>query len=391
MDIPTANISSPEKNSVRRPVFILVAVVIVAAASIAGWKYWLAYQTRLANERNEQFLKNLESIDTEYHRMGDFDGSIAELEKLNSQVSTLRGTSRDYATIKVQLRLAANYIARNNPGDKEKAMEIYRSLVGDESLSNGSRAIALAEMASVAHWINGAESVRGLIFAQPPYDQILKDQNGDIHLAIEKLYEMSDKLYPNALSKLQMALMLTVHLVNMPAMTKEEKAAMAEKIYQYIQDGDALLASGAIPYENGYLTHMQYCRAMSLGALYRVMPERVTTDMVEEGFKRTLELAEDNPKDFYPRSIAVTARINYASFIQVTATSSQARVKDITELMSIYSPGSVTDPDFRFTNMYLMAVAERPESDFFKGRARLLAGNQPNFKAYLEALGWKFN
>ncbi|MBY0294012.1 tetratricopeptide repeat protein, partial [Patescibacteria group bacterium] len=178
-----------------------LAVFVLLLAVAAVW-----YGSKIYNGRmNEgKLAQEYNLVDQKYHRAGDFNEAIPALEKVAEDARLLPGgNNREKYLVNTELRLAANYIGRNQPGDREKAIEIYRSVISDNTLSPKSHAIALAEMASLVHWISGAETVKDLIFNQAPYDAILKDQGGDVHMAIEKLYEMSDDLYPNALSKFQ--------------------------------------------------------------------------------------------------------------------------------------------------------------------------------------------
>ncbi len=361
---------------------VLLLVVVLGGG---GYFYW---KTQQQNVVQQAFWTEYQEVTTNLHRSGKNDEAIAALQEFLNKEKPFDIAQQKSIDSRLRMRLAANYIARNSPGDYQEAMKLYNSVINDETYDPVHRAIAMGEMASVTHWISGPEEVRKIVFSEAPYADVLVQRGGDIHAAISRLYEMSNEIHPNALANFQIALMQAIHLVNMPEMSFSEKESQAKAILTLIREADTIV--GEFPYEKSYLAHMYLCRSMSLSVVGRILDKEVSVQEVEQSFAKAQSIAAEGADDFYARSVGITNRLYYAQYLNNNkARFPEPRTAELRQQLSGYTAQAATNPEYRIINAYLAGVANRSDSDFFKNSMKSLAKEAPSFGEYLTALGWK--
>ena len=363
---------------------------VAVAAVILGGIY--LYYSGFAKSVKQEFAKKYFAIDDGAHARGDYSVSIPGYEQLLVEVKGLPDSDLEYKKTReaqIKMKLAADLLARLEPGDRERAVGLYRSVFEDENALPSSRAIAINELTFLAHHYFGHQLIHSLFMEEPYKTMLERDAGGDMNKAMILLYEKSIDIFPNSHAYYQIALMQGVPLLNNRTLSEEEREAEARKIKELVEKGDALL--GKIVYEPSYEAHIQLCRAMSLGIVQSIVGG-VGLDKVDAGYKTAIAVAQSAKGDVFAQGSGIISRLIYSVFLVKNA---EALGKTKTELeiaqqLTVFG-NKETMALYPWIRNYLNVVWLRPDTDYMKTHVRKLVLLSPELKEYLTSTtNWTF-
>ena len=336
---------------------------------------WFLYNSKNPSQRTEKFVKQYLAV-KDIHHQGKYDESIEGFKKV------LYSAPDKPSEAKARYHLAFDLFVRNQGTDRVDAVRIYKEMIKDPDMPIHYKAAAMNEMAFLRDLSSDDGFFINNVLNEEPYLSFYKE-TGSVHGAMIKIYELSDSMYPTALAKFQIGLMLANGMVQgnpmVHGMTQEEAA---KKIQQLIKEADPLI--NAVPYEQAKLAHMYMCRAMALGLSQRVL-KNFDTPVVEEAYLKAISVADAGYDDFHSRGVALVTRFYYAVFLHTRF--GAAREKDIVSLLKNFERAE-TIPEYKLFTEYLKEAKDRPADNFLKVKIFDLAKVSPEFRSYLLQIGW---
>lgn len=357
-----------------------IAGALVLVGLVASMYYYYEYTVRTESEAGQaRFKADYDAFEVPHHA-GDVNASIPLARQLLNDAPTLAWEAQ------TKLLLAYDLFVRNNGEDRKEAYVVYKSVVADEDVPPRLRALALADMTYNIQMSSDKTLATALLFNDPPYSEVLAQANGDVSVALRRMYEWSDSVYPNAFAKIQVALIDGQQLVNNKAVPGLMREETAELIQRNIQDADPLL--NAVRYEKGRLAQLYLSRAVALWMSSRVL-QNVSEGDLKIAFDTAFRVANEGG-GVHGKLTANTARL--FSIITVYAGAGQDKEYELRESLKAWAADISSDasPAQGLTLAHLGSVAKRPPDDFIRKQIVGLAGFSSEFKALLQKSGWTF-
>jgi hypothetical protein len=364
-------IENPHKNLELSKLLILGGSIVVVIG--VGYYFFYKPQGSKISDSSAFVVTPVETLKA--HESGNRDEAVANLKRELPLATDVSAKAQN------RLLLAANLLVRNEGDDRVEGYRIYKQMATDPNMPAKYQALALAEMAFSMDWIGDHDALMNFVFNEAPYDQILKDSNHDMHLAMIRVYEMSDRLYPNTIAKTQIGFMYAVRLINgmnIPGKSVEESAQIIQK---YVRAGEPLLSD--FPYRNSYLSHLSLCKAMAMGISNRIL-KNLSWDEIDATYKNAIDIAAARPDDVFSRGAEEAARLMYAT--SLNSRFGEEKKSEVLELLKIFSESDINKS--LQTVEYLKGVKNRPDTDFAKKQILALAQISTDLRSFMQKMGW---
>lgn len=351
---------------------------VLLILGIALGVYYYRYTMQVAAEaQRAQFKVAYEAFEAPHHA-GNVDESIPIARQL-----ILDAPSPSWEA-KAKILLAYDLFVRNQGEDRKEAYAIYKAAASNENVTPLFRALALADMAFTIQMSGDESLARIYIFNDLPYSQLLTDAGGNVNIALRRVYELSDSMYPNAFAKIQIALLYGQQLTSGEIMTEPMREETAQLIQKSLKDADPLLVG--FPYEGGKMAQLYLSRAVALWTSSSVL-HNVGLDELQAAQNKVIKTANE-AGDVHGKMVANLARL-FSAIVLYTETG-VTREDELREMLKSLALEVTSATDFsRDSTMgYLGGIAQRPESNVIKKQIAALAGISPEFKVLLQQSGW---
>ncbi len=371
---------------------ILIAA-IAAILILAGFIFVDRFQ-------KAQRVKRLEKKAGEagvLHKSGEFEKAITALEGALEDAEE----SDTLKQARIRAIIAFDKYFKGSPEQKIEAVNDLKAMIEDTSFSTHLRSQLMNGLVDLITATNDEDFARNVIFTGDPYQNILKNANGDIPTAIRLLYERSIEINPNSVAYLWNAYWYVQQLIRNQNLSQEQRTRYLGAAKEKLAEGGALIvrdvaiaeATTFIPKKSRAIRPYFY-QASVAGAL--AILNEYDAKSAEELFKQTLALHKDEDlADFAVFDSYLRVRFQYAAVLASIA--GKSRQSDIRELLKpmakLAEPeGSKYPFKFKLLNEYQQSLKKDPARIRFIDYREviLLAGLDPDFKAVMEKIGWKF-
>ena len=302
-----------------RVVLILILLLLVILVSVA---YLVKKQKILPpdveeNQRFEKALKHLNSLDKK-----EISKAIPKLEKIIQSPTSLEKEA--YAKILLSL---SHLLTR----DSIKAVELLKEVSINENYPKVWRAIAVQHLSELVDNYN-ENFIKTYIFIGQPFESFYKEENPA--LAMRKLDEWSDKLFPTVVPNYRVAHWYAEQLTQnklSPYLSDDERKIYLSELSQRLERADKIFAD--VPMESwdkDRLLLSYFLKARTLGKLYLLFPaETKKFGDAENFFKKAVEV---HAATYLPQKLWFAPLFYYAAFLSEIA--GDSRTEEIKSLLT---------------------------------------------------------
>jgi hypothetical protein len=288
----------------------------------------------------------------------------------------------------------------NRNGEYATGIPILKEIVANESLSSKLRVEALITM--VGPYYNGRlQEPLELIFADDAslYKEALGTGNAndpdDLQIALRRLLERGDSLYPMSYIKYSIALWYSGQLIDNNALTKEERDSYQLALLELLAEGNGLrdIEIRSNDFRSPNLIYDLYFVAQNFKFYNLTILARLDKSYVGsvESAWNTLMSEYDRIQDLSTAQKLVQSytRFYYAAFLADIYGSAKQE-----EIISVMSPIALGIGDFANSNQFLLPFFEkeltRPQVERGHNEKFILAvaSLDVDFKNLLESKGW---
>lgn len=355
--------------------FFFLTILLIGLGIGAFW-YYLNYKQSLQRQYKKNDLRTAATLG----RQGKFDESIAMFEEATRKIP-----SNELMNIEARFGLGLNLFFRNLNDDRVKAVDIYKKIIADVSISPPLRALAIGKLLDFYNGTGDKGFAKEVIFAGPPLGQFL--ENGDIPLAARRAYEFAESLYPISLHEFRIANWYASELLLHKFQTVKDQEALITGLKLWIEKAEtnipAFLNPSYIGYPNypkstiGYLYEME---GRNLYALATFSDKNYAPS--ETAFKRALDILATND-DVHAYNVGLYTRVHYADML--VRVYGENRKTDILNLLQ-----PIITPPLPFRNYSLSFFEEvtnklrDPQISIFKTKLTRISNLIPEFRQFLE-------
>lgn len=349
----------------------IIAVLLILVVSGLGGVYF--YYSKTLKERNTEKFNAAYGEAKLLHRRGEYDMAIAKFNE------AIRYAPTGALQARVKLRIASGMLHGSDMSAYERAVQLYKEIINDQTLPSSIRAGAMNEMAFVFDRTKDAEFVARTVFNEEPYRMYFRESQTGIYGAVRKIYEQSDLLYPTAFAKLQIAAKYAIPLLNRqtePHLTASQTAGLINKNLD-----NAVPLMQSLPYDVSTVAYMQLLRATALKAVEPIREDVAVKD-VEAAYQEAI-VAAGASSDADSKYTLILARLFYA--MTLADKFGESRTEDISNLISSLIREEVS---FQHLTAYLRYFATASPDDFRKRSLLKISEISPEFRDLLSELGW---
>lgn len=366
---------------------IFIIAIILLFFIIVGIYYF--FFTKKTFEQNREEIIRLMTEGDNYSQTADKIEKLLDKKKFEN--------SDQEANFKILL--AASYINNSDNPKIREGINILKSLAIDSNYSNKWRAVALDRLAVYGNDID-FKLAKKYIFNDGPFKHLIKENR--LGIAIRRLYEWSDSLFPMVNPNYQIAHWYTVQLIE----DKENKNLSQDKYKEYLLLAEERRRKGETIFKQTPLQLWDWERLVLiyqlhgkvLGKLY-LLKEYNYKKEAEESFNKAIEVYKDK---FQITSLPIpAAKISapslkrilpstvfyYAAFLAETGgESKKENIKIILE--SIYDPELIKFSKFNFYKFLQNEKNSNHDKHYHKREILLVAQIDSRFKDLLKQFGW---
>jgi hypothetical protein len=324
----------------------LISTILIIVAGV------FYYYNQPTTEPNKEFIKVVSAYGSMTVDNVDFAKYAREFEQyLNKDISV-----PEEGRAKIHLSNAINEI------DHERATLLLKEVALDTKYPDHIRSLAINWIVNDYELDSDRAFFRKTVFTGEPFGGFLA--SGDIELAMRRLNEYSFELTPNAIAGYRVAKWYAAELYKNPQLSAEDKQQLADKMSDWLEKADALLAAhqnAALPQRVGL--------AYELKARIRHLSARTDEDlkMAEESFQKALEVLWREPRTVFQVVYGARALLYYSSFL-LRNEGGENKIKNIqSKLDGLFNYLAVVpEPrqrNVRFIN-FLIAARDSTEDDY---------------------------
>jgi len=361
--------------------FVLSFAFLLLGTVFVVWKFDIVTQIdrkirasqelRTATRASRYVLNTLEP--------SEIKKAIPELEKIleNPTSPEIEAASR------VLLGLAYIY---GSDRDAVTGIEILKDVAVRNNYPKVQRAIAVQYIAEVAGSYP-EDFAKQHVFVGQPFESFYK--NGNFSVALRKLDEWADELFPIAVPNYRIAHWYAEQLMRNkinPYLSQPKEKQYFAILKQRLERADALFKKVPMnSWNQDRLLRSYLLRARTLGKLYLINGGDAVKSEAEKYFQLALEV---NNKHFAPKGLGMAAPFHYAAFLAETASNNQVDIKD--KIKSLLEPiyGAPRDRNRAFFSFLEREKEDAHAGHYHRREIILLANIDPRFKALLKNLGW---
>lgn len=352
-------------NHTRKKVVIAIVSIVAVAVVVGAYVLFRAYYTPMPAYSNRYDAAKIGFI------AGNYDEAITNFADLvrTAPNADLQGKNK--------LLLASSYLHRNQVGDEAKAMNLYKDVIGDYTVSPSVRSLALNSVALIVRRNNLA--FYQLYFPEDPYKSFIPamgTESSKISQVYLKLLQLSDTTSPNSYAEYVIAGSYYASVIGQALAadtpsTDPDLRSVALEAQKYVREGDKKSDAGT--YLHNLLLAAYLSRATAISASEGVLQTMPIAER-EEAYKKVLTFFADSLSDAEQADPGVVltlmrTRFFYADFLMRYV--GPSRDSDIRELLKPY--GTITQKNIL------------PHTDYITTDAEKLAAISPEFKAYWES------
>lgn len=341
----------------------MILTVMFIAAGYLVWSYiatpgTLPDITQFEKEANEsvRLLNN-----------NQYNEAVATTE------TTLKLAQTSEETRTAEFLHARALLGRNEAGDLEKSIALFKTIAADENTTPQRRAGAMVFLASLFFKDQERQMIRNNVFNSEPYAGYLRELADDTDLATIKILEKANVIFPTPFAYHDIATIyrLRIHKQGIQP-GNHEQISMAKEIKAAVTAMDALSATSEATSEDT-LSARQVSKALSLGTASYLIPDEISHQMVNEAYEKSLEILRVKP----------TESTHYAMTALTYTTSLQARQPEemsvrINELLSEIAVLGMNDSSIR------AAFLEAKESPFTAKQLPYLLSRNADFARFVD-------
>lgn len=365
---------------VKRATFVL-GMFLGILVLVGG--YWYIMRSGDEQERDRELL---ESFRNTYRTAESLrrEGKIEEAHQ--AYLEALEKAPARYEELDTKLGMASNLFMRNQGDDRIRAVEIHKEIITDESLPTISRSLAVVSLINLHIGTHDDEFAREVIFIDEPFESFLEE--GDISLAVRRLSEMADKLYPLSMSHFLIGAWYAEQL-RRDDLSEVQRTQYFSQLKEWTEKGESYLPESLIiGYGNHVIGYIYMLQAIDRWHIARFSDEDYS--FTEDAFKRSLQaLALEKNVDTF--GVELYVRFYYA--ILLTEAYGEERPNDIATILEpvINPPPEFQTYPFLF-NEFLEGQQYKREDDplEFKDEIIRLQEVSPEFRSFLEERGLRY-
>lgn len=369
----------------KKYIFIILIILLIFGV-VAGIYYFFTEKTF---EQNREEIIRLMTEGDNYSQTADKIEKLLnkkKFENLDQEANFL-------------ILLAASYINNSDNSRIKEGIDILKNIVTNSNYSNKWRAVALDRLAVYGNDI-GLKLSKKYIFNEGLFKPLIKEKK--LGIAIRRLYEWSDNLFPMVNPNYQIAHWYAVQLIE----NKENKNLSQDEYREYLSLAKERSKKGEIIFRQTPLWLYDWERLVLIyqihgkvaGKLYLLKGYNNKKE-VEESFKKAIEVYKDKfqitssfisvAKISSPslRRILPSTVFYYAAFL--AETDGESRKEDIkTILEPIYNSELIKLKPFNFYEFLQDEKNSNHNEHYHKREILLVAKIDSRFKDLLKQLGW---
>ncbi|OGJ54831.1 hypothetical protein A3D11_02135 [Candidatus Peribacteria bacterium RIFCSPHIGHO2_02_FULL_49_16] len=345
-------------------------LLILAALAVIGWYY--------GGVSLSPFTSNLQKA-MDFHRGQDHSAAIEDFK------AALEQAPNPEAAAQMKEMIAFNLFQRNENNDRAEAVNLFKEIIGDESLAPKVRALALADLTLLA--LSQDKTFAQQHFSEAPFDYYDSSATTlNVTRTAINMFKASDEVYPNSLAEYGIAYQYAVLSVNngLGSITPKEAAQIMQS---YIEKGDQNYPNEQYLPSNSARQYMY--RAIAMDASAYILSDNISLADREAAYK--LALSQGGPKeidDAQLRAAIMDTRFYYANFLLIHF--GESRYEDIKQILQPFELMSGGDSG---SDIYVRArfikYGKASAGSYTKNQAIKLAAISIDFKNFLLSLGWK--
>lgn len=226
---------NPKKNKIT---IIVISGVLILGLTILGFYFLSPTISENRDLKKFEDLQQSSGLIGEYHAMNSNTVDFVALgKKLNESVEKIK--QEDYSFEEGALKImAADSLSEV---DRKKGTALLKSVAKEERYPSFIRATAIQFIINdyELDFID-REFPKKEIFTGPDFEKFLKDENGNIELAIRKLSEHSFSIFPTATAAHRIGKWYASQL-SIGGLSQTEQNEFKKKVQEYLVLGDKLL------------------------------------------------------------------------------------------------------------------------------------------------------
>jgi len=377
-----------EKKFFNKKKLIGVLLIVFVSATLGAYFYW-HYQEKqkelqLGRDKHSKILQEYAMLNAD---SVDFLKTSQEFEEIFARHPRAFDSKMSEGMSKIAWADSLSVI------DREKGTEILKSIAIDSEYPNSIRA------KSINYIINdfeldfiGPDFAAQQIFKGEFFENFLLDSNGDVELAIRKLNEWSNALYPNIIASYRIAKWYAAQIYKSevyknPILAEAKMAEFRDKMNEHVAIGDDLLRR-----------HGNTTQPRIQGLAYELKARIIylsggDKEGAEELFLMAKEAYNLPPQSIFQRVYLSRSGLYYASFL--IRNYGASRAEDIRALLEGYYDyyAVFQEPRKRGVRQVSFLIAARdstsldyPAVDFNKTDIEMIKKIYPEFGAIIDKL-----
>lgn len=367
---------------------IFITAIILLFFVVAVGIYYFFFTKKTFEQNKAEIIKLMTEGD-------NYSQTANKIEKLLNEKEFENSDQEAH----FKILLAASYINNSDNPKIREGINILKNLAVDSNYSNGWRAVALDRLSVYGNDI-GFKLSKKYIFNDGPFKPLIKENK--LGIAIRRLYEWSDDLFPMVNPNYQIAHWYLVQLVE----DRENKNLSQDKYKEYLSLAKERIKKGETNFKRSPLWLYDWERLVLiyqlhgkvLGKLF-LLKEYNNKKEIEESFKKAIEVYKEK---FNIASLPIPASkisapslkrllpstvFYYAAFL--AETDGEFRKKDIKIILeSIYDTELMKPKNFSFYGFLKNEKNSAHDKHYHKREILLLANLDERFKDLLKQLGW---
>lgn len=357
---------SDNKRHLKRPIVLFGLFLFIASG------FFVYYYNKPERRAIREFTKVSKIYQIQTPDDVNFPQTARALEGfLNDQARNLSATNEGIAKL-----LLADSLSEV---DLQRSIQLKKAIALEEGYPPFTRAIAINYI--VDAYDTGffhKDFAKDLIFSGKDFEKFLSESNGDERLALRKLNEWSNTIYPNSIASFRIAKWYSERIFREPAMSQDKKGEIMREVNKYISSGDSFLPQ----LKN---------RAARLGLAYELKARALhlagKIDEADIAFQKALNAYDRPPRNIFQIVHKAYSKLYYASFLYRHYELSSRSEEIINMLRSLYAYLSTPqEPAKKNVGLVAFLIEARdsesddyPFSDFTKRDIEAIGKIYPEF------------
>lgn len=309
-----------------------------------------------------------------FHYQGNVDKAAEAFREALSSSSSANESGR------TKVKLAFQLFQRNEGDDRIEAANIYKEVIRDNIIHPIIRAHAAFELIEVYGALaKDRELLKLAVFNDEPFSSMLKE--GDMNLAVRRVYEFSNEIYPLPLTQLTIGRSYFSPYLRNSNLSADERTTAINRLKLWTEAAEDNFEARLIYYDKNLKAYAYRLDGENHALLADFTDKNY--DRAESLYKRALELIAPE-KELWSFSEGLLVRWDYASLLaRRDGDGAEERID------GLLNPLYELPPEFKDRTLfihYFLSPENKPV--IYRQYIENVMNVSARFKNYMESRGW---